>query len=354
MNILVFPAGMPEARAFMRAARRRGDLLVGASSVGDDGHDGYSAWEWLPFVTQDEFAPSLMQVVRRHAIEGIYTPHPVIWHALEALLPDLLPDILLVNPHPLDEALAAFRHAAGLDSAVSWRLDGLDRLDRIPPAWLRRSLLQALAAIPGQSSATKLAFLSSLAMNAPAGDIVEIGSLWGRSAFALALAARHAGNGPVLCVEPWHKEAYAQAGSSPLLAQAAARLDAEEAYACFLANLAPFAGTHCNYLRMPSCEAAPVYAGCTVVNSQAYGATPIAGRIALLHIDGNHDLPEVQRDLSLWTPFLLPGAWLVLDDYRWPFGDGPRQAGDAWLEKNLNAVDVAFTAFDSLWIRMRG
>lgn len=357
MRILVFPAGMAEARAYARMAQQRGergDVLIGASSVPVEAADreGFAAWAEVPFVTRENFAAGLSAVLIAHGIEGVYCPHPVIWQKLWTLLPDAFPGLVLLNAHPVDEVLSPWRHAVQEAQRMCWHMDGLESVVTMPPPWLRAGLLHALDHVPGQSSVAKLSFLMSVALNAPTGDFIEIGTLWGRSAHALAQAASHAGNGPLICVEPWKNEAYAQPGSSPMLAAAAAHFDAEEAHACFLAHLAPFAGRVCNYLRMPSTEAAVAYAQTREVRSAAYGTTPVAGRIALLHIDGNHDREAVEADLSAWTPRLTPAGWVVLDDYHWPFGDGPRQAGNAWLAANAKRVDVAFVAFDCLWIRM--
>jgi hypothetical protein len=38
---------------------------------------------------------------------------------------------------------------------------------------------------------------------------------------------------------------------------------------------------------------------------------------------------------------MLPGGWLILDDYEWAHGDGPRRAGDELLDDRMAKCFVA-------------
>ena len=78
------------------------------------------------------------------------------------------------------------------------------------------------------------------ALTAPPGDVVEIGSWWGRSAALLVWLARRYDIGPVLCVDPWDEACMDQGNA--LLDQTSADLDTEEALRMFEINLAPLAG----------------------------------------------------------------------------------------------------------------
>ncbi len=262
-------------------------------------------------------------------------------------------DIILLNEHPAETALEPYRQASDLAASAVWSIDGLLDVWVVPDQYFKVGLFHGLRSIPGQSSNEKLSFLSALVMNLPQGDILEIGSLWGRSAYALSLAAHKKLSGPVICIDPWSAEAYKQPDSSPIVDRASSSFDAEAAFNCFLSNLAPFATTHCNYLRMTSRSALEVYKERREIYSEAYGSTEINGFIALLHIDGNHDLEAVENDLRLWTPYLCAGGWMVLDDYCWAFGDGPRRAADQWLERKRADFEIAFVAFDCLFLKLR-
>jgi hypothetical protein len=76
-----------------------------------------------------------------------------------------------------------------------------------------------------------------------------------------------------------------------------------------------------------------------------------SGRIALLHIDGNHDVSCAAEDVELWSPLVPPGGWVAIDDYCWRYGDGPKLAGDALLARWGDDVARAFVAGDCLFVQ---
>ncbi|WP_313539878.1 class I SAM-dependent methyltransferase [Sphingomonas sp.] len=78
------------------------------------------------------------------------------------------------------------------------------------------------------------------------------------------------------------------------------------------------------------------------------------GQIALLHIDGNRDRAAAEEDVLLWSPHVARGGWVVIDDYNWRYGDGPKQAGDALLERWGEGAARAFAAGDCLFIQRAG
>ena len=212
------------------------------------------------------------------------------------------------------------------------------------------ALLRATRAVPGMCDDAKLWALAAIARHAPAGDVVEIGSWWGRSAVALAwLAARH-GIGALLCVDPWSAEGTRQ--SHDALDAASAAADHEEAARIFRVSLLSLGPARVNFLRLPSVQGAARYRAEPVARSEAFGETRLAGAIALLHIDGNHEHAQVAADVAAWLPMLRDGGWLVLDDYLWPFGDGPRRVGDALLRARGGDVLCAFTAGSALFVRL--
>jgi hypothetical protein len=202
---------------------------------------------------------------------------------------------------------------------------------------------------PGQCDDSKLEALIAIFRCMARGDIVEIGSLWGRSAVALAMLASHYDTGSLLCVDPWRQEEIRQGipeidavfGDAPL----------DEIFQAFLINLAPFAA-RVNYSRSRSEAAAVRYRDERCFTTEDFGRTDYAGEIALLHIDGNHALEAVRADIRSWQGFVRPGGWIVFDDYRWPFGDGPRIAGDEFLLESTCRISTAFVAGGALFARL--
>ncbi len=87
--------------------------------------------------------------------------------------------------------------------------------------------------------------------------------------------------------------------------------------------------------RTPSVSGCAIYRGDAdgeaVRLMKARGPAKPSGCIALLHIDGNHDVACAAEDVALWSPLVAPGGWVAIDDYCWRYGDGPKRAGDALL-----------------------
>ena len=77
----------------------------------------------------------------------------------------------------------------------------------------------------------------------------------------------------------------------------------------------------------------------------------LTGAVSLLHVDANHRYDQVRRDVDAWEPLVMPGGWIVFDDYQWAFGDGPTRVGDELLE--TGHFDCAFAWSDSLFMRKR-
>ena len=201
---------------------------------------------------------------------------------------------------------------------------------------------------PGQCDDSKLEALIEIFRHMPPGDIVEIGTLWGRSAVALAFLARHYEIGNLLCVDPWRKEDLDQ--GIPQLDALSRDLSMEEIFEAFRINLAPFAG-HVNYSRTRSEDASRVYVTERCFTTEDFGRTEYAGEIALLHIDGNHAVEAVRSDMRAWKRFVRSPGWIVFDDYRWSFGNGVTLGADELLNEAQGSLATAFVAGETLFIQ---
>ena len=72
--------------------------------------------------------------------------------------------------------------------------------------------------------------------------------------------------------------------------------------------------------------------------------------ISLLHIDGNHDYEEVKQDFDLWEKYLANNSWIIFDDYKWAYGDGPAQVGNWVLFESKYRIKQSFFSGGALFI----
>jgi hypothetical protein len=158
-----------------------------------------------------------------------------------------------------------------------------------------RRYLPAWRGIPGWLSHDEALWLFEAAKQpAPPGDIVEIGSAWGRGTVCLGLGARLAGGGRVHAVDPhtggkWARTRHAGGAE---LASSYAGLCARIRQFGLEAWIAPLVATS---------EAA--LAG--------WGGQPIR----LVFVDGWHAYEAVLHDVAGWTAHVVPGGMVAVHDY---------------------------------------
>jgi hypothetical protein len=198
----------------------------------------------------------------------------------------------------------------------------------------------------------KISALCEIARYSPQGDVVEIGSWWGKSAFILARLARCYGVGKILCVDPWSSNYLVQCDEGGLVDGGIAQYDCDEALRVFEMNLLPYNANDINYLRMPSTEGAKYYSNYKSVTTDSFGSTDYCGEIAILHIDGNHSYEAAKADIEAWTGYVVAGGWIIIDDYVWPYGDGPKRVGDEYLVENYCRICTAFVMGTALFIQL--
>ena len=148
-----------------------------------------------------------------------------------------------------------------------------------------------LSGYEGSVSPDEVEFLRAHAAQVSAGCIVEVGSWRGKSAIALAAGASEIAEPHrplVYCVDP-HRQAVGVYGGRfgphdrPEFYRAMLRAGYAEAVAL---------------INLPSAVVAHAF----------------AEPVGLLFIDGDHTEAAVQADVDAWTPHLLPGAMMLLDD----------------------------------------
>jgi len=282
----------------------------------------------------------------------VFTSHPVVSVRMRELLPKVAPDVGLETSDPWAGHLADY----GLyrEIASGWARQPLrlaasrGQAPGIAPLRLA-ALVRLFYTVPGECDQQKLEALTAVFPLLPRGDIVEIGSLWGRSAAALAFLSRNFETGKLLCVDPWEAEELWQGIVE--VDSSFGRIPIEEVFDAFRMNLAPFAGL-VNYARMRSVDAASIYGTPCCFATEDFGRTTYTGRIALLHIDGNHALDAVRSDISLWGKWVRRGGWIVFDDYCWSFGGGPRIAANEFCREFDGSLAGGFVAGGALFLRV--
>ena len=348
---------MPRALAFHDRLLREHRTVVGASSLGfDPARNRYEHWAHLPYVTQEqEFSAALLNTIAEFNIGYVYTPNMVAWNVLQTLLPRIAPDVVLINESPESEELARYRNALeralALQQTPSAICSSLPAKKSMSTAEAASLLLNA-DAIPGMCSHEKAYALCEIARYAPEGDIVEIGSWWGKSAYILAQLAKSYQIGCLLCVDPWSQVHLMQHDGTSLVDAASSRVDADEALRIFEMNLLPVNARHINYLRLPSVDAAKQYKTSPTVSTATFGETCFRGRISILHIDGNHSEQAVRADVEAWSNLVVVNGWIIFDDYLWPHGEGPRRVADEFLSSRLDSIACAFAMGGALFIQL--
>jgi hypothetical protein len=352
-RILVFPAGMPRSLAFLERAQSEGLWVIGSSSLGyDPVREHYPQWVQLPYITAADFDQALSQALRDFRIDGIFTPNPVVWDYLNRCMKESFPGVTLVNASPVESEVAPYRKALHFGNRVVEHPLEL-AVGTTPQTSVSALEISALFhhadAIPGMCDQEKIRALCELFRYCPEGDVVEIGSWWGKSAFVLARLAVCYNVGKLLCIDPWSNEHLIQNDEKGLVDSVP--VDADEALTVFQINLLPYGHGTVNYLRLPSVDAAVEYRHNPVVTTETFGNTTYAGRIAVLHVDGNHSYASAHSDVAAWADLVTPGGWILIDDYTWPYGDGPRKVGDEFIASNVARIGTAFVMGGALFIQ---
>jgi len=353
-SVLVFPAGMPPSLAWASHARRDGLRIVGASSVANDPvQRNYPEWISLPWIGDTNFGNALARCLADKHIDAVFTPHPVVWNKLRELLPKVAPNTRLEKGQFMEEDLAdyrSYREIAARFSREPLELGGCSELAAPLATAQLAALVREFQLVPGQCDYSKLEALIAIFRAMPPGDLVEIGSFWGRSAVALAFLSKRHRIGNLLCVDPWSAADILQ--DIPDVDDAFRDTPMEQVFEGFRINLAPYAGS-VNYARARSEEAALTYHSERCFVTDDFGWTGYSGEIALLHIDGNHAPQRVRNDVYAWSGSIRPGGWIVFDDYVWPFGDGPKLAADQFLAAMRDRITTAFVAGGALFARIK-
>ncbi len=353
MTVLVFPSSLEASGAFAGEAARWGRRVVGASSLETDPNAGlFDVWARLPFIGDPGFFDALQAIVAREGVTALFTPHAPSFHLLEHELPRRLPGLELMGPGPFRRQMDRISQALDAAHGARAKIEAFGERDSpLPTAFLAGLLAQA-ETIHGECAQEKILALCGVIPFAPKGDLVEIGSLFGKSGYVLNRIGAYCGIGATLCVDPWNLGLSVQTDAPTHIQEASGGWDWDLVYSGFLIAMLGCTAAPFNYLRMTSATAREVYGRSGAVTSEAFGETPIAGAISVLHLDGNHDEAAVAEDFALWGPLVLPGGWIVFDDYNWPHGDGPRKVADRAIVGYGARVRRSFVAGGAMFVNL--
>lgn len=350
---LVFPATHIAGLEFIEAAQQRGMKVVAATSEWNaDAAQEVGTLLTLPYIYDEHFPDCFLDLVNLQNIDQVYCPVSAVYIWLNNFIQSRNLSIKLLGNSPTE--IAVQRHNKLLEKAnlhltfIDQCSNGANKLSNIEVA----AVLRMAADIYGESNEQKIAAIAAIFASVPKGDVVEIGSLAGKSAAVLTLMARRYNIGNVLSVDSWQWAAGTQQDSPAIVSVHMANAwDLNVVHDIFRVNLFPIGIGVFNYLHNESTKAFEIYREKMCAESSIFGETKYTGKIALIHIDANHDYVNAKLDCDLWLTMLAPDGWLILDDYLWAHGDGPRRVGDEILAQRTKEIDRAFVCGKALFIK---
>lgn len=329
MAILVFPSCLESAARFANEAHQWRQRVIGASSLDVDPYASqYDAWHKLPFIGEETFYTELSALVDREKVDSIYSPHVATFSFFQSELSSRLPHLALIGQGPYETVMTRTREALDRAKLDMVTIEQFGLKGSLPPFQFVAGLTLQMDRFHGECSRDKALALCAIFPAAVKGDVVEIGSLFGKSAYLLNRLACHFHVGATLAIDPWNLELSIQNDSPTYIQKTSGVWDWAIVHQGFLVNMLGCACPPFNYMKTTSAEAYARYSAERKVTSSEFGTTIFRGSIAVLHIDGNHDEAAVAEDFKLWSKNLAAGAWIIFDDYNWPHGDGPRKVAD--------------------------
>lgn len=350
---LVFPAPHPDGLKYLEAARERDENVVAATSESGAGlPEGSGELVVLPYVHEAAFPERFLDLIRQRNITRVYAPVAAVYSWLARFIAERNLAVRLIGESPIRREMARFNQL--MEKVGSYRrfidecAGGSCDLGDLEIA----AIFRMAGHIYGESNEQKIAAMMAIFSSAPKGDVVEIGSLVGKSASVLALLARRYRTGNMLAVDPWQADAATQHDSPDTVrVDMVGEWEYEMLPRDFAINVLPIGLGSFNYLRQESAKGFEAYRADRTVINPVFGRVDYLGRIAVIHIDGNHDYAQVKLDCELWLSLLAEDGWLILDDYLWVHGDGPRRVGDELLERRARDIERSFVCGKALFVK---
>lgn len=350
---LVFPATHPAGREYLAIAAERNERVIAASSVQDREFEIESGeLILLPYVHESSFPEAFLALVNERNVTRVYAPVLAVYSWLSRFIAQEGLALQLIGDSPIKVEVGRFHRLMAkvrmyrgfIDACAGGKCD----LSDLEVA----AIFRMSEKIYGESNDQKIAALMGIFSSVPQGDVVEIGSLAGKSAAVLTVLARRYKVGHVLAIDPWQLESARQYDSPAIVReQMVGEWEYDVLPQDFIVNMFPVGLEGFNYLRLKSAEGFEIFKDHRRVSSETFGSVDYQGRIAIIHIDGNHDYAQVKLDCDLWLSMLDGNGWLVLDDYVWSHGDGPHRVGDELIGRYGMNVERMFVSGKALFVK---
>jgi len=346
MDALVLPSRSFESIINAKILQMNGYDVIGASSTNDENLGGnFKKIVKIPYVYDSFFDDFILDFLQKNKFKIIVACHNVIYSHLTELFDARKIDIKLVK-----SLFGIYGFEGSYLDLLSDFYDQSDFLGTIIPKKTYQSLLSKAFSIHGQSNIEKLNTLIQIIPSLPPGDLVEIGSLEGRTAFLIGWLARKFKIGKLLCIDPW-EESYALQNDSPsVLLNTTKRLNWDNIKNHFIFNLVDCFYEDLNYRIGTIDDIANKFGGPFSISTEEFGETKFSGFISFLHIDGNHDYEFVLNDINNCSEYIKEGGCIVFDDYEWNFGDGPKKVADEFCLKNKNKITKTIKSGGALFV----
>jgi hypothetical protein len=353
---LIFPAVNRDAHAYFSAAIQRGERVVcSASMPADQAGVDSSTYVQLPSIYDPGFAQRFSELVEEMSIDRLFCPVSTVHNFMLRFLAQHMPTLTLIGESPIQQQIDQHRRLMSQARRLQPFVQACSGKSQSPLTVTEiAGVLRQASLIYGESNDDKLAAMMGALSTGAKGDVVEIGSLMGRSAFVLLYMARRFELGPLLTVDPWSLAECTQHDSPDGLKEVSGEWDFQVLGEGLHVHLAPFVPDDHAHIRLPSRSGFERYISTgTEIFAESGKVVDFERRVGCIHIDGNHDYAAVREDCELWLTRLKPGAWLILDDYVWDHGDGPRRVGDDLLCNRAADIECAFVSGKALFVKFR-
>jgi len=322
MKLIIFPFVGQKAEESARTAENFGGSVLRVRP------------EDLPTIHDAEFDAAFTNAVNKfvHAPElcstFLFCPVASVHIFMREFLKIADLPIKLLGSSPIQQEMNAHR-------TLMSQVRMLQPLAKVPEIELAGILKRAMS-IYGESSEIKIAAMVGVFDDAPkAGHVVEIGSLAGRTASVLGYMSERSGIHSLFTIDPWSPAMGVQADSPATLIDMTNEWNWEMLAEMYSVNTFDLRST--SHVRGSSDH---VHLHEDFV-------------ISVLHIDGNHDYACVRVDCDKYASRILPGGWLILDDYEWAHGDGPKRAGDELLAERAHEIEKHFVCGNALFVKFK-